>query len=196
MYPTKVMYHRTALRLLLIASLSGAAPFASGAATYAVRTEIVSYGIYDDPSDEQNRELIYWIVLYLSECDSDVDSIGWCVTKIKIIEFNDAPTADRTWADNSPTVATGDGLWWVDHADFDDPQPDEFLMPPFIDGTAEGVAQESDLDYEFEGKVLPTEEDYFTATAALTLDFWLNQTPLINRTAEPVEVEMDDELPL
>lgn len=135
-------------------------------------------------------------MLYLSECDSDVDSIGWCVTKIKIIEFNDAPTADRTWADNSPTVATGDGLWWVDHADFDDPQPDEFLMPPFIDGTAEGVAQEPDLDYEFEGKVLPTEEDYFTATAALTLDFCLNQTPLINRTAEPVEVEMDDELPL
>ena len=69
MYPTKLMYHRTALRLLLIASLSGAAPFASGAATYAVRTEIVSYGIYDDASDEQNRELIYWIVLYLSEAD-------------------------------------------------------------------------------------------------------------------------------
>lgn len=177
-----------------------AEPAAAGAAyPAAVNTEIVSFGIYDDPSDEQNRKLIYWIVLYLEEDDRDANSIGWRVVKVKIIEFND-PGADRDWIDLSPTVDTSDGLWWVDHADLNDPQPEEFVMPPFVDGTADsqGAQEEADLDYEFEGVELVASQSWFAVTAALTFKFILNgeTTPLINRTFEPVEVEMGFEQPL
>ncbi len=185
--------------LLALGGFSAEPAAASAVCPAAVNTEIVSYGIYDDPSDEQNRELIYWIVLYLEESDRDSNSIGWAVDKVKIIEFND-PAADRDWIDLSPTVDTSDGLWWVDHADLNDPQPEEFVMPPFVDGTADaqGPQELPYLDYDFEGVDLALSEYYFTVTAALTFIFTEENetTPLIERTFEPVEVEIGYEQPL
>ncbi len=185
--------------LLALGGLSAALAAVSGPSPAAVNTEIVSYGIYDDPSDEQNRKLIYWIVLYLEESDRDSNSIGWTVDKVKVIEFND-PAADRDWIDQSPTVDTSDGLWWVDHADLNDPQPEEFVMPPFVDGTADyqGSQEEPALDYDFEGVALGLSEYYFTVTAALTFIFTEENetTCLICRNFEPVEVEIGVEQPL
>jgi hypothetical protein len=90
-------------------------------------------------------------------------------------------------------------LWWVEHADLKDPQPDEFVMPPHVNGAAgaQGAQEEPDLDYEFEGVELAVTDQYFAVTAGLTFKFIENgeSTPLISRSSEPVEVETGAELP-
>ena len=157
---------------------------------------IVGYEIREDPSDAQS-DVIWRVELHLLEEDSDADSIGWEIQLIKIIELGQAGETDTVWAEVSPTVATPDGLWWVDHADLDDPQPAEFDMPPDLDGTADAEeAGDPDLDYEFEGVTpTPSGPTYGGDVAGATFNFLLvgQQNPVKVGQAERVRIlQMDD----
>ncbi len=152
--------------------------------------QVVSHSVYQDPNDPES-DLIWMIVTYLTESDSDGDSIGWSVDEIKFFEINADPTPDREWVDPAPSVDTPDGLWWIEHADSNSPDLAEFDMPPFVDGVADAQdPSDSDLDYEFEGAVYsePTEGSQFTLTAALNMSLIENVTMLWEKSAEPVEI--------
>ena len=158
--------------------------------------QVVSYSVYEDPNDPDS-DLIWMIVAYLTKSDSDGNSIGWSVDKIKLFEVNAAPTPDREWIDATPTVDTPDGLWWIKHADPNSPDLAEFDMPPFIDGLAYAQdPSDSDLDYEFEGVVYnePPGGPHFTLTAALNMLMIEDITKLLEKLAEPVEIH-NTELP-
>lgn len=125
-------------------------------------------------------------VFYLTESNSSGDDIGRSVDKVKFIEVNAEPTADREWIDTSVSFDTSDRLWWITHADPDNPALAEFDMPPLIDGLA--AAQETsepDLEYELEGVTyFPPPSPlgpHFAITAALDLKFWVEHETTVSR---------------
>ena len=175
----------------------GAAILAAGNAHppvgFAVPNSLeVSFWIHDDPSDPES-DVTFKIKLALTESDSDGDSIGWDVTSIEFRQIH-ASGPDTVWVESSPSVPTGDGLWWVTHADPTDPQTDEFVMPPNLSGTA--VAQDSkddDLDYDFEGVTYtpppPPGEPPYEVTAGMDYYFALALWP-------PIIIITDDDVPV
>jgi hypothetical protein len=186
------------MRLLAAASLLPGAAVSLGGPSRATMNKVITYRVYDDPSDQQNREAIWEIRLYVTESESDQDSIGWAIGKIEVVDLSVDP--DKVYTDQSPTVDTADGLWWVTHADLEDPQVAEFDDAPPLSGTADAPdPQEPDLEYELAGAELSSPEDtYFGVCAGL--DVWLKLVtegdPALNRPREPVELEMDDDPPL
>ncbi|MCP5117621.1 MAG: hypothetical protein GY953_42905, partial [bacterium] len=91
------------------------------------------------------------------------------------------------------TVDTPDGLWWIEHADPEDPQLGEFDMPPLVSGAAAAQTEpEPDLDYAFEGVELQGPGDSYFALAA-ALDLWFQEvgqsTPLKDEDHEVAEID-------
>ncbi len=154
--------------------------------------QVVSHSVYQDPDDPES-DLIWMIVTFLTESDSDGDSIGWSVNKIKLFEINAYPTPDREWVDTTPTVDTPDGLWWIEHADPNSPDLAEFDTPPFIDGLADAQdPNDCDLDYEFEGVVYhePAEGPHFDRTAAMNMLMIAITNKLLEKRDWPVEIHL------
>lgn len=105
----------------------------------------LEYRIYD------GSVLIFKIRLYLKHAESGVGENGWSVTKA---EFHQPGTNEGDWVKNNPSVDTPDGLWWVEHADIENPELSEFCLPPLLEGCAESKdPADEDLDYSFEGHV-------------------------------------------
>ena len=157
-------------------------------------TQTVSFWIHDDPSDPES-EVTFKIKLSLTEDDSDGNSIGWDVTSIEFRQIHDTGP-DTVWVESSPSVPSGDGLWWVTHADPDDPQRDEFVMPPNLSGTAAAQdPNDDDLDYDFEGVTYipppPSGEPPGEVTAAMDHYFaaaiW---PPIVIETGDDEPVEL------
>ncbi len=150
--------------------------------------QTVSYGVYDDP-DDPNRSLIWLIVAHLQEPEADGNLVGWAVQDVHLF---DATNPERVWIDAQPSVGTLDGLWWIEHADPQAPQLEEFDSPPQISGlTACEDPNEPDLEYEFEGEtyIAPPGGPHFALATALNLRLWEDQSaPLIERESEPVEM--------
>ncbi len=185
---------KTTIALLSLAVAVSAAGYAAadeGDADVPVTVD-VEYWIHETPTDPES-DVTFKIKLSLTEGKVDGDSIGW---EINSIEFRDPGNPDTVWVDASPSVPSADGLWWIDHADADDPQTEEFTVPPHLEGT--GDAQHpngDDLDYDFEGfpytAPLPSGQPPYTVTASLDHYFAaLPWPPLVIETGEkePVEV--------
>jgi len=114
-------------------------------------TYTVHYWIHEEP-ENANSPVTFKIMMSLERMEVDGDSAGW---KVQAVEFRLVGTnnnADSVWVKTTPVLTTSDGLWWVTHADPDDPQRSEFTVPPALEGVADAAnPNDPDLEYEFEG---------------------------------------------
>ncbi len=153
--------------------------------------QTVYYNIREVPTDPDS-DVVFIVVLDLTAADSDGDWIGW---EIATAEFWQ-PTGAKLysiWTDNTVDVDSPDGLWWVEHANPDKPDRSEFVLPPWLTGTATAEdPSNDDLDYDFEGVEYtpPPGGPPFEVTGALTYEFTLHQAsePLEEGDAEAVEI--------
>jgi len=162
-------------------------------------SQTVVYRIHDDPNDPESA-IVFTVMLLLELEAADGDSIGWEITKIQFRQPGQNGGADTIWIKPHPDVPTADGLWWVEHADRDNPQLKEFDEPPHLVGTAASQDPSgTDLEYGFEGVSYapPPGGAPWDPTAALDYDFALvgAPAPLEGGTDEPVEVDDDDDEP-
>lgn len=184
---------KTTIALLALAVL---VPAAGYAAAYRFTRDVpawveVEYWIHETAEDSES-DVTFKIKLSLTKQEVDGDSIGW---EINSIEFRDPGNPGTVWIDASPSVPSEDGLWWIDHADADDPQTEEFAVPPQLDGT--GDAQDpngDDLDYDFEGFTYtppPPGQPPYTVTASLDHYFAaLALPPIVIESGEKEPVEL------
>jgi len=135
------------------------------------------YNIYADPSDPQS-DIVLTIDLSLIAVDSNPTAIAWHIKVVTLVRPDLNGSGATVWADLSPSVDTSDGLWWIKHADLENPKVAEFVLPPLVAGRA--VEQYSTnpglVDYQFEGTVyvppLPPVGPPFQVTAAMNGVFW------------------------
>lgn len=154
--------------------------------TYAVLPidRTATYVLYETPGDpESDVKLVVTLHLHAEELDGD--EIGWAITAVDI----ERPATHSEWEAAAPVVNTGDGLWWVTHADIEKPEVEEFVQPPLVTGIADAISSgDDDLDIEIVGLYYDevTRGTPFPITGALTYS-------LINRETEEPEEEGDDE---
>jgi hypothetical protein len=158
-------------------------------------TKTISYGIHEDPNDP-NSAVVFTITLDLRAEARAGDSIGWGVTQIEFVEPGQGGGDDTLWIDSDPSVPSSDGRWWIDHADWTDPQLEEFAEPPHLVGTAPAEdPYDADLEYDFEG-------DDYTGQGPWNptgyLDYWFkldgaSEAFLSTADDEPEPVTVDDE---
>lgn len=138
--------------------------------------QTIYYNFRDVPTDPDS-DVILIVVLDLQAADSDGDSIGW---KITTAEFR-KPTGARAysiWTDNAPFVDSPDGLWWVEHANHEKLKRSEFVMSPWLVGTAAAEDPSTPgLQYDLVGVVYipPPSGPLFEVTAAMTYEFAVDQ---------------------
>ena len=103
---------------------------------------------------------------------------------------------DTVWTQADPNVPTPDGLWWISHADGAHPQASEFVLPPYLVGTATAAdPNDADLEYDFGGVKYtppePPESPPYTVTMAsdYTLRRVGEQTPIATALADPTETD-------
>jgi len=151
----------------------------------------VALRVHETPNDPESA-LVFVVWLELTAMDSDGDDVGWDIITAKFIQPG---TPDTTWTDNSPYVDTADGLWWIEHADHEAPLDSEFVLPPWLAGTATADDPlDDDLDYDFAGVTYtapsPPGEPPYANTGALDYSFTLTleQTPMEEGEDEPVDI--------
>ncbi len=159
----------------------------------------VRYNVRETPGDPSSA-VIWTIDLALQEKQVDGNDVGWLIDSITISQLNATGQVENTWTELTPTVNSPDGLWWVEHADPQDPKRTEFAQPPLVEGTA--IAQDppdADLDYYLEGVPYePPPEPPFEVTAALDYTFTLvgSSEPEGDGDDEPVELPPLDDPPV
>lgn len=175
------------------ALVSVAAPHAAVSAAADTSTpEVIAYSIHETP-DDPSTPVVLTLTLSITASETSGNSVGWDVTSIEFRQPGTGGGADTVWIESAPSVPTSDGLWWIDHADANDPQEEEFVLPPHLTGTATAQdPNDDDLDYDFEGMAYaePTspEEPPYEITAAMDYIFLppIVLPPPVDR--EPVEV--------
>jgi hypothetical protein len=109
-------------------------------------TCFVSIHVYETRDDPETPEVVTF-VLELKPDHQDGNEVAWGVDEVKVILRHDSGAQDdETFIDSSPTVATGDGLWTVEHDDPNAPTIEEFAQSPLISGHAVGPSSK-ELDY-------------------------------------------------
>ena len=150
----------------------------------------MTYRIHTVPDDPQS-DAAFVVTLTLEEAAREGDSIGW---EIRQADFEQPGDPNSAWTGAFPTVWSEDGLWWIQHADPDNPTEAEFTEPPWFAGaaTAKGATQ-ADLDFVMAGApyVPGSGGPPHPTTGALDYSFTLagEATPLKEGEEEPVEVE-------
>lgn len=159
-------------------------------------TQDVVYRIHADP-DDANSAVTFAVWLKLEQADVDGDSAGWDITSIRFRLVGEGGQPDTLWTVSEPNVPTSDGLWWVTHADPEDPQLCEFATPPHLTGTAPAnESSDPDLNYDFEAGnyTTPPGGDPWDVTTGLSYSFTQvgDEDPVEAGEDEPVEVAEDD----
>ncbi|MCZ6817831.1 MAG: hypothetical protein O7F76_14185 [Planctomycetota bacterium] len=160
--------------------------------------QYITVTIHETPSDPQS-DIDFVVIMKLTADRQDGDSVGWEVLSFKIEQW-DGGSKSKVWMETAPAV-TGD-LWWIEHADPNDPQDDEFVEPPEIIGTAGPIeGTNDDLDYDIDGTVytpppLPASPP-FTNTGSLDAEFWIvgESQAELDMTDEPASIERDNDPP-
>lgn len=150
---------------------------------------VVHFAIHENPSNPNSR-IQYVLSLSISAQEQDGDSVGWAVDNYKITE-KAILGSDTVWDVDSPSVDTTDGLWWVEHADPDDPVRSDFVEPaPVADTAIANDPADPDLDFDVVGVPYtePPEGPPYEVTGAL--DFTFSTTPDPN---DPPDDSGDDE---
>ena len=146
--------------------------------------------------------IVFEVTMGLMIEAQDGDNIGWDVISVTIRELNVSGEVVHTWYKTNPFVNTADGLWWIEHADPASPANSEFLVLPWIAGTAPSMnPTEASLEFDFEGDiyVAPPEGAPFEDTASLTTllqeEGNPKPPPKKDESDEPVEVPNQPEEP-
>lgn len=137
----------------------------------------IQYSIHADPADPQS-DIVLTVDLVLVAVNSNSTAVAW---DIKFVDLTqpDLGSGETAWRDASPSVGTSDGLWWIKHADLENPTTSEFVLPPLVDGTAveQNVSNPDLADYAIEGTLYvppaAPEEPPFGTTGAVNDLFWI-----------------------
>lgn len=125
--------------------------------------QYMSYLILQTPGDP-NSVATFAVTLQLEATESSGSGVGWTVLSVKIRRYGESTTV---WTEESPNVNTPDGLWWVQHADPLNAQPEEFDDTPLLSGTATAAdANGPDLQYSFDAQVYRGRPPYTPLTSA------------------------------
>ncbi len=137
------------------------------------------------------------IGLQLQATATNGNSVGWSVEHASIRRRGETLPCDDLWTDATPVVDTPDGLWWVNHADPQQPAIGEFCQPPGISGNAqvESGSATASLDYFVEGSSGTPPPGAALLDYEFTLDGELE--PEDSGADEPAESDdSDDDVPL
>jgi hypothetical protein len=161
---------------------------------------LVRYNIRETPGDPSSP-VIWTIDLALQEKQVDGNYVGWLIDSVTISQPNATGQTESAWTEATPTVNSPDGLWWVEHADPQEPQRAEFAQPPLLEGTAIAQdPQDADLDYYLEGVPYdpPPEGPPFEVTAALDYSFTFvgSSEPEEEGDDEPVDLPPREDPPV
>ena len=152
---------------------------------------VVHFAIHENPSNPASR-IQYVLSLSISAQDQSGDFIGWAVDNYKITE-KAILGSDTVWDVDSPAIDTADGLWWVPHADPDNPVRTDFVEPAPVAGTAlANDPTDPDLHFDVVGVPYtpPPGGPPYTVTAALDFTFTLDghTDPNDSGDDEPVDI--------
>lgn len=144
----------------------------------------------------------FTVTMGLMKEELDGDNIGWDVISVTIREWDASGNVLHTWYKTNPFVDTPDGLWWIEHANPASPVNSEFLVLPWIAGTAPSMnPTEASLEFDFEGAIYmaPPEEAPFEDTVSLTTllqeEGDPQPAPKKDESDEPVEAPNEPEDP-
>jgi hypothetical protein len=170
--------------------LFAAAVLVMGNASLATQERLATYRIHEVPDDPQS-DVVFVVTLTVKETARDGDYIGWEITEARLEQPGDPSAA---WIGEFPAVWSPDGLWWIEHADPDNPTEAEFTEPPWVGGVATALEPAGqDLNFAIEGVsyVPPSGGAPHPTTGALDYNFTLVEapTPLKEGEDEPVEID-------
>jgi hypothetical protein len=154
----------------------------------------VGYDVLETPTDP-NSDVLFEVTLELEAVEAGKDNdIGWLIRNVLITQFDQSGQPRAVWLEELPDVPTGDGLWWVDHADPLNPQAEEFDDTPALSGVASAYQGGSaDLIYDFDGEVYQQPPPYLPVSSS-TYMFKLDgeDEPEDDGEDEPVPIEPVD----
>ena len=153
--------------------------------------QVVELVLREIPSDPQSA-VYFRIFLDLTPVDRDGDFVGW---EIDSIEFRKprANDVDVVWVHDFPFVPTADGLWWTQHADPLVPAAGEFVLVPWMLGTAESLdAGYDDLEFDLAGDEYTQAPPSTTYAATTGLSYTLRAAA----AAEPPVDDANDDEPV
>ena len=151
--------------------------------------QVRHFAIRVDPADPTSA-VQYVLTLTLSAAEQDGDWIGWEIENYQITE-RVTLGPDHVWDVDFPDVGTTDGLWWIEHADPDNPIPPEFTEPaPVADTAIANDPADPDLAFVIVGVeyTAPPEGPPYEVTAALDFEFRTSTDP-----NDPPDDSGDDE---
>ena len=190
---------RKALVGILVLAFATAAPSMAVPTPQEPLAQDVVYKIHSDPNDP-NSVVSFTIWLSLEQADTDGDSIGWKILQIRFRQTPEAYSEERIWTDSDPNVPSSDGLWWVEHADPNDPQLAEFDTPPHLVGTAAAQdPNDPDLEYDVNSGTYspPPGGNPWGPTTALTYELTVGDPPPEKEgDDEPGEIDDEDDPPV
>ncbi len=183
--------HQKTLSRVLIAAILVCTSYATAWADLPSDLN-VEYKIRETPSNP-NSDVVFTVELVLTAEDESGSSVGWEIKKIRLTDVDAAPFGPWIWEEVSPTVNTGDGLWWVTHSDHTDPQFEEFDVTPLLEGTATSLGYPDDLVYSFQGATYSGTPMFGGSVSALTYEFTIDgeEDPEEEGDDEPAEVNGD-----
>lgn len=159
----------------------------------------MQFNLRETPGDPMS-DITHTITLGLMKDTVNGDDIGWEVAILTIRELDENGDVVDRWSMADPFVDTTDNLWWITHADPDNPVNSEFALPPRIHDTAPSPdAGVSDLDFDFQGNVYeePPGGPPFDDTGSLDSFLRLAESPppppKKDVTKEPVEIPFEPE---
>ncbi len=150
----------------------------------------IEYDIHATPADP-NSPLEWAVTLSLSRAALDGNSIGWYVDMVTLVQRDSGGNKLGAWTHIDPNVPTPDGLWWTQHADPNYPQTADFVLTPYLSGTADSDDPNgTDLIYEFEG-VPFTGDPPYEVTGGGTYSFTLvgDPEPIDEGETNPLDVK-------
>jgi hypothetical protein len=162
--------------------------------------QIIYYAMHETPT-VPTSPVTFVISMKLHAQDADRNWIGWKIERVAFRDPGPTPSADRRWVKVSPTVPTSDGLWWVYHANSEQPIRAEFVLPPRLVGTATAAdVAYADLNYDFAGVPYPPPPGGapYNPTAALDYTMTLVGELLAIEEGEdePIDVPINDPPPI
>jgi len=128
---------------------------------------VIVFSIHQNPQNASSP-VVFVAKLEVHATSINGNTINWTITKATYLQPQGGGTS-RRWVKNLPTVPGG--YWTITHADANNPQLSEFMMPPQLDGTA--TAQDTgynDLLYDLVGSS-SFGSSPFSPAAGLTYEF-------------------------
>lgn len=136
----------------LLALLGG---FSNQAEGQLPASQTIPYLIHEVPTDWSSA-ISYVVIMSLEPVERVGNFVAWEVTEWRLKKVGAVSTHDTFWSEAFPSVATEDGLWWVEHAQPIAPKRGEFILPPLVSGIATAAdPTDYDMEYYWEGIVAP-----------------------------------------